>query len=182
MYTDAQDFAMGAADVELYAVWEYLSYNIGDIGPAGGYIFYDNSTYDVDGWRYLEAAPNDIASYPWGTEGTLVGGLSELIGDGLGNTSTIVSKLGTGFSYAAFVCQDYNFNTYNDWFLPSHNELLELYAKKASIPGLTLNYYWSSTESVSQPEMNAEAVSFTDGAVQPYSKGTPQTVRAIRRF
>ena len=31
----------------------------GDIGPAGGLIFYVNANYATDGWRYLEAAPFD---------------------------------------------------------------------------------------------------------------------------
>ena len=34
-------------------------YKVGDIGPAGGYIFYDRGYYQ-DGWRYLEAAPADM--------------------------------------------------------------------------------------------------------------------------
>ena len=32
---------------------------VGDIGPAGGYVFYDKGRY-LDGWRYIEAAPNDL--------------------------------------------------------------------------------------------------------------------------
>jgi hypothetical protein len=32
------------------------TYSLRDIGPAGGYIFYDKGSYS-DGWRYLEAAP-----------------------------------------------------------------------------------------------------------------------------
>jgi hypothetical protein len=31
-------------------------YAIGDVGPAGGLILYDNPNYAKDGWRYLEAA------------------------------------------------------------------------------------------------------------------------------
>lgn len=34
-------------------------YKVGDIGPAGGYIFYDRGYYE-NGWRYLEAAPADM--------------------------------------------------------------------------------------------------------------------------
>src|SRR5262249_2702659 len=42
------------------AVWLPTSgYAIGDIGPAGGYIFFENPNYRSDGWRYLEAAPFD---------------------------------------------------------------------------------------------------------------------------
>lgn len=34
-------------------------YQVGKVGPAGGYIFYDRGYYE-NGWRYLEAAPADM--------------------------------------------------------------------------------------------------------------------------
>jgi len=42
------------------SVWmSTAGYALGDIGPAGGFIFYENPNYLADGWRYLEAAPFD---------------------------------------------------------------------------------------------------------------------------
>lgn len=32
----------------------------GDIGPAGGWVYYDKGSYS-DGWRYLEASPGDLS-------------------------------------------------------------------------------------------------------------------------
>src|SRR5262249_8327806 len=42
-------------------------YAPGDVGPAGGFVFYVNANYARDGWRYLEAAPFDqSAGAKWG--------------------------------------------------------------------------------------------------------------------
>ena len=38
---------------------EQPTYQVGNVGPAGGYIFYDKGN-DEGGWRYLEAAPADL--------------------------------------------------------------------------------------------------------------------------
>jgi len=46
-------------DHTIYATFiieENGTYSLRDIGPAGGYIFYDKGSYS-NGWRYLEAAP-----------------------------------------------------------------------------------------------------------------------------
>lgn len=66
--------------------------NLRDTGPAGGWIFYINPNADTDGWKYLEAAPDDIESgdkKQWGGQNHLINGTSEDIGTGSSNTTII---------------------------------------------------------------------------------------------
>ena len=118
---------------------------IGTSGPAGGIIFYDKGSYS-DGWRYLEAAPSDQGDWvEWGEYGTSVGGTSTAIGSGKSNTAKIVTALGTG-NYAARLCYDFELGGYDDWFLPSKDELNELYKQKDTVGGFASVSYWSSSE------------------------------------
>lgn len=50
--TEATVFT-GTTDRTLYAKWVFDVYT----GPAGGFVFYENPNWEIDGWRYLEAAP-----------------------------------------------------------------------------------------------------------------------------
>lgn len=120
-----------------------INFEIGDIGPAGGIVFYDKGAYS-DGWRFLEAAPADIGEYEWGKYGVI--GTSKEIGAGKTNTEKIVKKFGQG-EYAAKACSDYEFNGYDDWFLPSEEELNLLHENlyKKDICNLKESSYWSSS-------------------------------------
>ncbi len=146
------------ADMTLYAKWRDY-YNKGDIGPAGGYIFYDKGSYS-DGWRYLESAPEDYDfSGVWGGYKTSVGGTGTAIGTGKENTEKIIAKFGNAEPnnnktvYATKLCADLVVTKdgvrYDDWFLPSKDELdlirQNLYLKKTG--GFSFNGYWSSSES-----------------------------------
>ena len=70
-------------------------------GPAGGCIFYDKGRYS-DGWRYLEAAPEDqSAGIQWYNGSYVTAGATDTaIGTGQANTTAIVASQGSG-SYAA---------------------------------------------------------------------------------
>ena len=47
------------------------AYTVGQPGPAGGIVFFDKGSYS-DGWRFLEAASNDIAgTAEWGPMGKM---------------------------------------------------------------------------------------------------------------
>jgi hypothetical protein len=47
-----------AGNIILYAQWR--DYIVGDTGPKGGIIFYDKGSVSDGGWRYLEAAHEDL--------------------------------------------------------------------------------------------------------------------------
>ena len=111
-------------------VQENGDYNIGDTGPAGGFIFYINPNYETDGWKYLEAAPNDLPDHvQWcnGRNPVYTGATATAIGTGMSNTQKIVGIQGEG-NYAAKLCFDLTLNGFSDWFLPSKDELNLMYA------------------------------------------------------
>ncbi len=156
-------------------------YSVGDTGPAGGKIFYENANYVTDGWRYLEAAPSDLSvTYKWGDTATSVT-TGTAIGTGKSNTAAIVEALdGAGFTedYAAKACADYSSGGKDDWFLPSKDELNELYKQKNTV-GVASNIYWSSSE---YSASTAWVQSFGSGSQANGDKNYDRRVRAVRAF
>jgi len=49
--------------------------------------------------------------------------------------------------YAALKCWTYKKSGFNDWYLPSRDELNKLYRKKDIVGGFQNTGYWSSSES-----------------------------------
>jgi hypothetical protein len=164
-------------------------YKIGDTGPAGGIIFYDKGVVS-NGWRYMEAAPNDIGPAQWGINGTEVNGTNTAAGTGRANTQRIVSALNqTREDGAALLCTSLNINGYVDWFLPSKDELNMIYVnlKEKGLGGFGNGRYWSSSEGSSIPRTSAWTQSFSDGSQSdyPYGAGTKNntySIRAVRQF
>ena len=187
-------------------------FEIGDRGPAGGWIFYDcdedNSTGNADGlissecgWRYLEAAPLEIGGYksygfgyyrPDGTNNNMVG-TSQSIGSGRYNTEMLVEYMdidGEAYSdssgtateeYAAKKCLDYSFGGYDDWFLPSKEELNMMYNNlmKKGLGWFFHVGYWSSSENNSS---SAWGQHFHAGNQIPNKLYVNNYVRAVRAF
>ncbi|MCP4131735.1 MAG: InlB B-repeat-containing protein [bacterium] len=120
-HAEGANIPMGSNNVTLYAKWGYL---VGDVGPAGGHIFFVKDEYS-DGWRYLEAAPasTEWTDLAWGGYNTRLGGTSAEVGTGKANTEFIVNALGIGGNYAALACYLLVVNGYNDWFLPSYGDI-----------------------------------------------------------
>ena len=189
-------------------------YKVGDIGPAGGYIFYDcdadnasgnadNLTSSTCGWRYLEVAPTDAGKYsfgylrPDGATNTLTAACETSVGSGKANTKALVRSMGNSTYtsstastsksvYAAISCDSYTVEvgrkTYDDWFLPSKDELNLLYAFLAEY-GLLDQFkdydYWTSSEQYSNESW---LQNFRTGAQSTYNKSDDNYVRAIRAF
>ena len=112
----------------------------------GGKIAY----LDATGKHGLIAAPADqSAGIQWYNGSDIAtGATGTAIGTGKNNTTKIVQAQRAG-NYAAKLCDDLVLNGYNDWYLPSQDELKELYKNKDLIGGFTTGWYWSSTESAS---------------------------------
>jgi hypothetical protein len=108
------------------------------------------------------------------------GASATAIGSGNANTNTIVAAQGAG-TYAAKLCYDLSLNGYSDWYLPSNDELYQLYLSRSAI-GLTTNNYWSSSEYSSDPSYQARFV-YGNGGTQSYGyKHQTLYVRPIRSF
>ena len=101
---------------------------------------------------------------------------------GKANTIKIVNTQGAG-SYAAKICDELavtvNGEFYDDWYLPSMDELNLLYLQKSIVGGFDNEYYWTSTENTS---WSAWSRSFNNGSYCDCTKNTSFYVRAIRAF
>jgi hypothetical protein len=100
------------------------------------------------------------------------------IGTGNANTNTIIASQGAG-SYAAQLCADLVLGGYNDWYLPSMDELNKLYLNKSAIGGFAAVYYWSSSEYSSN---YVWIQYFYYGNQYGGSKNSTYSVRAVRAF
>jgi hypothetical protein len=145
---------------------------------AGGLVFYN----DANG-HGLVCTPSELSSgASWGCEGTAIPGTSVNIGTGAANTAAIVAGCSTA-GIAARLCNDLDYNTFVDWYLPSKDELnlmlvnLHLQAMGGFV---TNGYYWCSTEFGAA---YAWVQRFSVGGTQANaSKNASYNVRAVRAF
>ncbi len=189
-------------DITLYAKWNKL-YMIDDIGPSGGYVFYDNPDYEDDDWRYLEAAPagwsgeEDDPKHIFGhyriseTEDPLFVGTSTEIGSGKSNTEKLVAAMGDEAYrnfyvldeksiYAAKIAKDYRGGGFSDWFLPSKEEVREMRNNLYLRHPKEFTYsYWSSSE---VSNMNAYYQITSDDSSFDSWRSALYAVRPVRAF
>jgi len=165
-----------------------VTYKIGDTGPAGGKIFITPNTVGNSTGRYFEVAPIGAeVQRRWaqtslqstavtGADGTAIGtgykNTLEIIAQGNSSTSTSAAKYCRTASLSGGL---------SDWFLPSQDELAELYTNRVALgTGFTSGVYWSSTETAAS---TAKAQHLSTGTTTTPTKLTSTNyVRPVRSF
>lgn len=145
---------------------------------GGGTVFYLDNT----GKHGLTVSTINVgATFPWGDENPVTtDAIGTSVGSGASNTAAIVSALGQG-DYAASICDRMTAGGYDDWYLPSKDELQLMYQQKleGKLKGITGDFYWSSTE---VSENTAVSISFSTGANGSTAKNGNYNVCAVRAF
>ncbi|NCB71796.1 MAG: DUF1566 domain-containing protein, partial [Clostridia bacterium] len=141
---------------------------------------------------YLEAAPesNEFSNKVWGGYETTIG-TGTAIGTGESNTEKIVAKVGNAepygkkTDYAAKLCADLVVTkdgvVYDDWFLPSKDELNQMYLNLSEnkLGGFSGAAYWSSSEYRADGAWNQD---FGHGSQNDHLRYNDYRVRPVRAF
>jgi hypothetical protein len=165
--------------------WLKLAAAAGGLGEhkEGGVVFW----LDYSGNHGLVSAVADQDYAEWGCFGTLIGPDAEhsVIGTGDTNTAAIIAGCSTP-GIAASICDNLDLNGYTDWYLPSVDELWQMFLQRASIGGFATNLYWSSTEFWSTDDSSGEGAWIVwfdgDGLSGWTSKAGVLNVRCVRKF
>ncbi|GHU38503.1 hypothetical protein FACS1894190_00150 [Spirochaetia bacterium] len=161
------------------------SWIVGEPGPAEGTIIFDNTKHIFgDDWDYLEAAPEDLGPFEWASPSETTtelppGAFPDEIGGGKENTRLILDA--DPKAPAALAAFEYELKGFNDWFLPSIDELALIYDIRDVIQGdFEDASYWSSTQIDGEYSYYWD---FTDGRKHDEDgKDSAYYVRPVRAF
>lgn len=179
---------------------------IGDFYQGGliSYIFHPTDNGYVAGETHgLVVSEYDLVNerVQWkcfGSSNNVDGADGTEIGSGLQNTLDIAASCVPGQTFyeklAAHICLDYTFLGYDDWYLPSYDELMTVYDNKNLLTGIGVIFtsqvfqfgiayqavYWTSTR---QPGFGEDGywIDLSDTAPSGYD-GSAAIMKAMRTF
>jgi hypothetical protein len=157
------------------------SVTIGDavLGGKVAYIFV-SSAFEQRG--LIAATSDQSTGIIWAVsscqEIDVPGSTATDFGTGSANTDKIIAQNGASTGYAAGLARAYNGGGYTDWYLPSKDELEQLYRNKDAIGGFSPHSYASSSE---YAYLAAWFRLFSDTWFYAY-KAYSSSVRAVRNF
>ncbi len=150
-------------------------------GGIVAYIFQPGDAGYVPGQTHgIIVTANDISTgVVWNLPPYIFTGptLSFLIGTGASNTNQIVNSIGAG-TYAAKLCFDHIENGYNDWFLPTWQEMEKIQLNQALIGGFQPQEYWTANNDGNQ----AWSTNFITGTSIYHPANDLNRVRPARYF
>ncbi len=158
---------------------------VGDFNNGGVVFYIDNS-----GEHGLVCTVQDQSfGTSWGCAPQVISGaMGTAIGTGAQNTSDILAVCNDN-SIAAAICDNLILNGHSDWFLPSKDELNEMYSSKNKIDSTSLANGGAALQSInywSSSLLNLNTVwiqTFASGGSQSgLSDSLSAHVRAVRAF
>lgn len=167
----------------------------------GGYIFFIDSTGNhglvcdttdlKDSIQFRDSTGINIIatkyydSIQWRTQANAdsSGASATAIGTGYRNTLKIMAS-DASVHNAARLCFNYNGSGYNDWYLPSKDELNQIYLNLTArgVGNLSQTNYWSSSNYITTTNVYACAQFFGNGNQYFFNQSFYLNVRAIRKF
>ena len=181
--TDTQLDSTAIANMGFVASSVTCGLSIGDT-YQGGIIFY----LDPSGCHGLVAAPTDQSTGAQWYNGSYID--TRAYGSGLfeGKYNTVmINAYQGGSTSAAAICGSLMLGGYDDWYLPSIEELNKMYQNigqgnalgLGNVGGFAVNFYWSSTE---LDIFTAWIQNFSNGFQNFTNKNSNLYVRAVRAF
>ena len=168
----------GETPFEIYSSDNTLLDSLWGKQYGGGLIFY----MDTDTGEGMVCAEEDQSTFQYWYNCIFVitGATDQSIGSGPANTATIIDVQGIG-TYAARTCDNLVLNGFEDWYLPSKDELFQMFIVLGmnDLGNFAAEAYHSSSEDDTN---NAWVCHFSNGAQYASSKLNFHYVRAVRSF